>query len=232
MHPRELRLSNPSAQQLAVIKITLFVACLVPLLRLAWGGWQNDLGANPIEFVTRSLGDWTLNFLLITLTVSPLRKLSGWPWLIRLRRMLGLYVFFYAVLHLTTYIWFDQFFDWSAIAKDIVKRPFITVGMTAFALLLPLAATSNQVMIRHLGGKRWQQLHRSIYAISIFAVLHYWWLVKLDTRQPLIYAVILALLLAIRAMWREQERRRQLAVGYSRQQTELRDKVIQIHARR
>ena len=224
-------LSMP-ARQLVSIKVLLFVVCLVPLLRLAWGAWQNELGANPIEFVTRALGDWTLNFLLITLTVSPLRKLTGWHWLLRLRRMLGLYVFFYAVLHLTTYLWFDQFFDWSAIARDILKRPFITIGMSAFALLIPLAATSNNAMIRRLGGHHWQQLHRSIYVIAILAVVHYWWMVKLDIRQPLIYAIILALLLTIRALWREQERRRQLAGAYSQQQPSLRGKVIQIHARR
>ena len=200
---------NPT-KHLNGIKVFLFMVCLVPLLRLIWGAWQNELGANPIEFVTRSLGDWTLNFLLITLTVSPLRKLTGWHWLLRLRRMLGLYAFFYAVLHLTTYLWLDQFFDWSAIAKDILKRPFITIGMSTFVLLIPLAATSSNAMIRRLGGRRWQQLHRSIYVIAIFAVVHYWWMVKLDTRQPLIYAIILGMLLSIRALWREQERRRQL----------------------
>lgn len=200
---------NPT-KHLNGIKVFLFMVCLVPLLRLAWGAWQNELGANPIEFVTRSLGDWTLSFLLITLTISPLRKLTGWHWILRLRRMLGLYTFFYAVLHLTTYLWLDQFFDWSAIAKDILKRPFITIGMSTFVLLIPLAVTSSNAMIRRLGGRRWQQLHRSIYVIAIFAVVHYWWMVKLDTRQPLIYAIILGMLLGIRALWREQERRSQL----------------------
>lgn len=202
---------NPTPRQLSALKTVLFIACLLPLARLGWGLWSDQLGANPIEFITRSLGTWTLNFLLITLTVTPLRKLTGWHWLLRLRRMLGLFAFFYVVLHLTTYLWLDQFFDWPAILKDILKRPFITVGMSAFVLLLPLAATSNHDMIRRIGGKRWQQLHRAIYVIAIFGVVHYWWLVKKDVTLPALYAVLLALLLGIRALWREQERRRQLA---------------------
>jgi sulfoxide reductase heme-binding subunit YedZ len=202
---------NPTPRQLSALKTALFIACLIPLARLGWGLWNEQLGANPIEFITRSLGNWTLKFLLITLTVSPLRKLTGWHWLLRLRRMLGLFAFFYVVLHLSTYVWLDQFFDWQAILKDILKRPFITIGMSAFVLLLPLAATSNQAMIRRLGGKRWQQLHRSIYVIAIFGVVHYWWLVKKDVSLPALYAVLLAVLLGVRALWREQERRRQLA---------------------
>jgi len=204
---------QPSGRQIKAIKATLFVLCLVPLTRLAWGAWQDALGANPIEFIQNSLGTWTLNFLLITLTLSPLRKYSGWHWLLRLRRMLGLFAFCYALLHLASYLWLDQFFDWQAIAKDIVKRPFITVGMAAFILLVPLAATSNNAMIRRLGGRRWQQLHRSIYVIAIFGVLHYWWLVKRDVTLPAVYAMLLFLLLLVRAFWREQERQRQLAGG-------------------
>jgi sulfoxide reductase heme-binding subunit YedZ len=160
------------------------------------------------------MGDWALRFLLITLAVTPLRKLAAQPWLGRLRRMLGLYAFFYAGLHLITYLWFDQFFDWAAVGHDILKRPFITAGMIAFLLLVPLAATSNKAMIRRLGGRRWQELHRTVYAIAIIAVLHYWWMVKLDTRQPMIYALIVAVLLGIRFWWREQERRRQIAAAY------------------
>ncbi len=201
---------QPSARHLAALKLTLFVLCLAPRARLAWGAWQDELGANPIEFIQRSLGTWTLNFLLITLTVSPLRRLSGLHWLLRLRRMLGLYAFFYAVLHLVSYLWLDQFFDWQAIGKDILKRPFITVGMSAFILLLPLAATSSNFMVRRLGGRRWQRLHRSIYAIAIFGVVHYWWLVKRDVTLPALYAVLLGLLLGVRTIWREQERLRQL----------------------
>ena len=222
---------SPSSRQLAALKATLFLICLLPLLRLAWGATHDELGANPIEFVTRALGDWTLRFLLITLTVSPLRRLTGWHWLIRLRRMFGLYVFFYAVLHLSAYLWLDQFFDWQAIAQDIVKRPFITIGMSAFVLLVPLAATSSNAMIRRLGGKRWQQLHRAIYVIAIFGVFHYWWMVKRDVSQPLLYAVILALLLGVRALWREQERRRQLAGTPAMRQFKPRGKVIPIKPR-
>lgn len=204
-----------SQKRLSALKTALFVVCLIPLGRLGWGLWNDQLGANPIEFVTRSLGTWTLNFLLITLAISPLRKLTGWHWLLRLRRMLGLFAFFYAALHLATYLWLDQFFDWPAIFKDILKRPFITVGMSAFVLLVPLAATSNNPMIRRMGGKRWQQLHRSIYAIAIFAVVHYWWLVKKDVTLPAVYALLLALLLGVRAVWRDQERRRQLAGAWA-----------------
>lgn len=225
--------ATPTPRQLTLLKVVLFIACLTPVLNLAWGALHDDLGANPVEYVTRALGDWTLNFLLITLAVSPLRRFTGWHWLIRLRRMLGLYAFFYAVLHLTTYLWFDQFFDWQAIARDIVKRPFITIGMAAFVLLMPLAATSTNAMIRRLGGRRWQQLHRSIYVIAIFGVVHYWWMVKLDTSQPLLYALILAVLLGIRALWREQERRRQLAGGpeFRPRLFKPRGKVIPINPR-
>ena len=200
---------NPS-----LIKPPLFIACLAPLAWYAWGAQADTLGANPIEAVTRGLGTWALNFLLITLTVTPLRKYSGLAWLGRLRRMLGLFAFFYAALHLSTYLWFDQFFDWPAIAKDIVKRPFITVGMICFALLLPLAATSNAFAIRKLGGRRWQELHRSVYLIGVLAVLHYFWMVKADVSKPLIYAVIVGVLLGLRVWWRVQERNRQLAGAY------------------
>lgn len=199
-----------SNQQLAALKIALFTVCLLPLGRLGWGLSADLLGANPIEFITRSLGTWTLNFLLLTLSISPLRKLTGWHWLLRLRRMLGLFAFFYVLLHLATYLWLDQFFDWPAIVKDIIKRPFITVGMSAFVLLVPLAATSTHRMIRWIGGARWQKLHRSIYVIATFGVVHYWWLVKKDVTLPAIYAGLLVVLLGIRALWREQERRRQL----------------------
>ena len=199
-----------------LLKPPLFIACLAPLAYYAWGVQADTLGANPIEAVTRGMGTWALNFLLITLTVTPLRKYSGWAWLGRLRRMLGLFVFFYAALHLTTYLWFDQFFDWPAIAKDILKRPFITVGMISFALQVPLAATSNAFAIRKLGGRRWQELHRSVYLIGLLAVLHYSWMVKADLSKPLIYAVIVGVLLGLRVWWRVQERKRQLAGAYLR----------------
>lgn len=198
----------------ALIKPPLFIACLVPLAWYAWGAQADTLGANPLEAVTRGLGTWALNFLLITLCVTPLRKYSGWNWLLRLRRMLGLFAFFYALLHLSTYLWFDQFFDWTEIAKDILKRPFITVGMITFALLLPLAATSNAYAIRKLGGRRWQDLHRSVYLIGMLAVLHYFWMVKADISKPLLYAALLGVLLGLRVWWRLQERKRQLAGAY------------------
>lgn len=187
-----------SPRQLALIKGSLFLLCLLPLVRLAVGVYEDSLGANPIEFITRDLGTWALNFLLITLTITPLRKATGWHWLLRLRRMLGLYAFFYALLHLSSYLWLDQFFDWSEILKDIIKRPFITVGMLTFFLLVPLALTSNNVAIRRLGGKRWQRLHQLIYPLTICAVLHYWWLIKLDVMLPGIYAGLLAALLMVR----------------------------------
>jgi sulfoxide reductase heme-binding subunit YedZ len=199
---------------LALLKTLTFLLCLLPLAYYGWGAWHDALGANPIEAVTRGMGTWTLNLLLVTLAVTPLRKLTGWNMALRLRRMLGLFVFFYACLHLTTYLWFDQFFDWGEIARDILKRPFITVGMAAFMLLVPLAATSSNWAIRRLGGRRWQALHRSVYAIAILAVLHYSWLVKADQAQPLLYGGILALLLGIRAFWREKERKEQLAGKY------------------
>lgn len=198
---------TPGKRSIVLLKIALFACCLIPLLRLAWGAWNDTLGANPIEFITRSLGSWALNFLLITLSVTPLRKLTGWHWLLQFRRMLGLYVFFYAALHLSTYLWLDKFFDWQEIAKDILKRPFITIGMSAFALLLTLALTSPKVMVRRLGGKRWQRLHRLIYVIAICAVVHYWWLVKLDVSLPAIYSVLLCLLLGFRLLWPDQGRR-------------------------
>lgn len=215
-----------------LLKTLVFALCLLPLAYYATGAWQDTLGANPVEAVTRGLGTWTLNLLLITLAVTPLRKLTGWHLVARLRRMLGLFAFFYACLHLTTYLWFDQFFDWNAIAQDILKRPFITVGMAAFALLVPLAATSNHYAIRQLGGRRWQELHRTVYAIAILAVLHYSWLVKADQSQPLLYAGILAALLGIRFWWREQERRAQLAGKYAPKAPMPKGRIVPIIPRR
>ena len=177
----------------------------IGLLPLAWYGTGialDRLGANPIEAVTRGLGAWALNWLLVTLAVTPLRRLTGWLWLVRLRRMLGLFCFIYACLHLVTYLWLDQFFDWQAITKDIVKRPFIAAGMLAFTLLVPLAATSTNAMVRRLGGRHWQALHRTVYLIGGITVLHFWWMVKADTSQPEVYALIIALLLGLRVWWR------------------------------
>ncbi|CAB1369136.1 sulfite oxidase heme-binding subunit YedZ [Denitratisoma oestradiolicum] len=188
-------------RRIAWAKATLLVVSLLPLVGYVVGFMRDMLGANPIEAVTRGMGIWALNFLLVTLTITPLRRLTGWSWLPRLRRMLGLFCFFYACLHLTTYLWFDQFFDWDAILKDIVKRPFITAGMCAFTLLVSLGATSTNAMVRRLGGWRWQALHRTVYLIGVVAVLHYRWMVKADTTQPVIYAVILLTLLGLRAWW-------------------------------
>ena len=181
-------------------KVWLALLCLLPLLRLIVLGTGSGLGANPIEFITRSTGTWTLVGLMVTLSITPLRRLTGRADLLRYRRMLGLFSFFYACLHFVTYVWLDQFFDPAAIAKDIVKRPFITVGFTAFVLLIPLAATSTRAMMRRL-GRRWQQLHRLIYPIALLGVTHYLWLVKKDLTAPLVYGGVLALLLALRLPW-------------------------------
>jgi len=181
-------------------KCWLFAVCLLPLARLFVLGFGGGLGANPIEFVTHSTGTWTLVGLLVTLSVTPLRRLTGRTDLIRYRRMLGLFAFFYAALHFMTYLWLDQFFDFAGIAKDIVKRPFITVGFAAFVLLMPLAATSTRSMMRRL-GRRWQQLHRLVYLIALLGVIHYLWLVKKDLTQPLIFGAVLVLLLVMRLPW-------------------------------
>lgn len=178
----------------------LFLVCLLPLARLLHLGFSGGLGANPIEFVTRSTGTWALVGLLMTLTVTPLRRLTGLNQLVRYRRMLGLFAFFYVCLHFVTYLWLDQFFDPAAIIKDIIKRPFITVGFAAFVLLIPLAVTSTNAMMRRL-GRRWTLLHRLVYLIGGLGVLHYLWLVKRDLTEPLIYLAVLACLLALRLPW-------------------------------
>jgi len=179
-------------------KAGVFLICLFPLASLVWRGLHNGLTANPIEFITHATGDWTLRFLLFTLCVTPLRKLLGLPELIRLRRMLGLFAFFYGCLHFTTYIWLDKFFDLKEVWKDIAKRPYITVGFLAFVLLLPLAITSTAGWIRRLGGRRWQLLHRAIYISAIAGVIHYYWLVKSAVLRPLAYGAVVAVLL----LWR------------------------------
>jgi len=179
-------------------KPAIFLICLAPLGILVWRGLHSGLGANPIEFITHATGDWTLRFLLITLAVTPLRRLTRQYWLITYRRMLGLFAFFYGFLHLMTYVWLDKFFDVHEMLHDIAKRKFITAGMTAFALMIPLALTSTKWAIRKLGGKRWQALHRLIYASATVGVIHYIWLVKADLKKPLEYAAILGVLLAYR----------------------------------
>ena len=183
-----------------LLKPLVFAVSLGPLAHLLVGAWQGSLGANPIETITRSTGLWTLRFMLITLTVTPVRRLSGWNDAIRLRRMLGLFAFFYGSLHLLTYVWLDQFFDWASIVKDVAKRPFITAGFSAYVLLVPLAITSTAGMIRRLGGRRWRRLHRLAYATAALGVVHYWWLVKADIRPPRNYAIVLAVLLLVRVV--------------------------------
>src|SRR5438045_1627175 len=177
----------------------VFLACLLPLARLGWKAYMGLLGANPIEVITHSTGDWTLIFLLITLAITPLRKLTHLYWLISFRRMVGLFAFFYGTLHLMTYVWLDKFFDVHEMLHDIAKRKFITAGMTAFVLMIPLALTSTKWAIRKL-GKRWQRLHRLIYFSAAAGVIHYIWLVKADLKKPLEYAAVLALLLLFRAL--------------------------------
>lgn len=193
------------APQTALIttRALVFVLSLLPFLHLLRGALTDGLGANPLEYLTQQTGTWTFNFLLLTLTITPLRQLTGMHWLIRLRRMLGLFCFFYAMLHFSAWLWFEHFFALEAMARDILKRPFITVGFVAFTLLLPLAATSSQYAQRRLGGRRWQALHRSIYLIGILACVHYFWLVKITAIvYPLTYAILLAVLLG----WRARDR--------------------------
>jgi sulfoxide reductase heme-binding subunit YedZ len=181
------------------IKVLVFALCFWPLGALAWRGYQQDLTANPIEFITHATGDWTLRFLLITLAITPLRRITGMPDLIRFRRMLGLFAFFYGVLHLITWAWLDRFFDPQEMWADVLKRRFITAGMAGFLAMLPLAFTSTAGWIRRLGGRAWQRLHRLIYVSAAAGVVHYYWLVKSDIREPLLYGSLLGILLAYRA---------------------------------
>lgn len=185
-------------KRLVVTKTILHILCLLPVLRLIFKGWNNDLGANPVEFLTHSTGTWTLVILLASLTITPLRKIKSLNWTIKLRRMLGLYAFFYVCLHFLIYFWFDQSFNFASIAKDIAKRPYITVGFAAFVMLVPLALTSTKAAIRRLTGKRWQQLHWLVYPAAICGVVHYYWLVKADVTKPVIYGAVLTLLLGVR----------------------------------
>ena len=193
---------SPASATVKHVKWLLIALGMLPLLRLLAGYFFGWLGANPIEFVTRSTGTWTLVGLAVTLSITPLRKLLNWPWLLRLRRTAGLLAFFYACLHFTTYLWFDRFFDVDDILKDIVKRPFITVGFAAFVLLIPLAVTSNNAIIKRIGARLWQRIHYAVYLIAILGVIHYWWLVKRDITQPVIYATVFAVLFALRIIWR------------------------------
>ena len=193
---------NPSPKQLSAIKVALFLASLLPFANMAWLTVQGAL-TEPLEYITHQTGDWALYFLCITLAVTPLRRFTGWNWVIRLRRMLGLFCFFSALLHFTTFLWFDHFFDWSAMWKDVLKRPFITVGFIAFLMLVPLAATSTNGMVKRLGGKRWRWLHRLIYVIAPLAILHFWWMKagKNDFAEPILFGTIVAVLLGLRVWW-------------------------------
>jgi len=193
---------QPTPRQADFIKAVVFAACLLPTARLVLRFATNGLGANPIEYITRATGWWTLAFLAITLAVTPARRWLGMPWLLRLRRMFGLFAFFHACQHFTTYVWLDQFFDWPGILADIAKRPFVTVGFAAFVLLVPLAVTSTNAMVRRLGARRWQALHRLVYGIAILGVIHFWWLVKKDVTEPVAFAVVMSILLASRLIQR------------------------------
>jgi len=200
--------------RLRITKILIFLAALVPLERLAWKAFHDGLGANPVEVITQSTGDWTLILILTTLSITPLRKLTKQYWLIGVRRMIGLFAFFYGCLHFTTYIWLDKSFDVHEMIKDVYKRPFITAGFTAFVLLIPLALTSTKGWIQRLGGKNWQRLHRLIYVTGIAAVIHYIWLVKADLRKPLQYAFVLSILLIYRiVVWPREARRNAIPVA-------------------
>jgi sulfoxide reductase heme-binding subunit YedZ len=196
------------SQLISIIKVVVFVAALLPLAWLVWKALHNDLGANPVEFVTHATGDCALIFLLTSLAITPLRKLTKVPELIRFRRMLGLYAFFYASLHLLTFAGLDHHFNWAEIVPDVYKRPFVTAGFTAWLLMVPLALTSTTWSIRKLGGKNWQRLHWLVYFSAIAAVVHYWWLVKKDITDPLIYGTILAVLLGWRVVLNFIDRRR------------------------
>ena len=193
---------NPTPKQVALLKVAVFILALLPLARIVWLTVSGAL-VEPLQYITRGTGDWTLYFLCITLAVTPLRRLAKWNWVLKLRRMLGLFAFFYAFLHFSAFFWFDHFFDVAEMWKDVLKRPFITVGFGAFVLLIPLAVTSTNGMIRRLGGKRWLWLHRLIYVVAPLGILHFWWMKagKHDFMQPIIFGCIVAVLLALRVYW-------------------------------
>lgn len=179
------------------MKPAVFLLCLLPLVRLAAGALRDELGANPVEAITHSTGDWTMRMLLLSLAITPARRLFRQPDLIRFRRMLGLWAFFYGCLHLITWVWLDRFFDTGEMLADLAKRRFITAGMVSFIVMVPLAITSTRGWIIRL-GKNWQRLHRLVYLAAAAGVVHYWWLVKSDIRQPLLYGAILIALLGLR----------------------------------
>lgn len=200
----------PSKKQMLVIKFILFSICLAPLVRLFWLGLHDALPTNPVEFVEHSTGFWALFMLLTSLSLTPIRLITSCAWPIQLRRMLGLFMFFYVCLHLTTYLWLDYSFFWMDIISDIVKHPYVLIGFSGFLLSIPLAVTSNRAMMRRL-GKRWLQLHRLVYLIAILGVIHFWWLVKKDIREPLLFATVLCILFGIRIYYKALAKRRSLA---------------------
>jgi methionine sulfoxide reductase heme-binding subunit len=199
-------------QQITYAKTAVWILALLPLLRLVWLGFHDDLGANPIEFVEHSTGTWALVFLLVTLSMTPIRLLTGQVWQIQLRRLLGLFMFFYASLHITTYVWLDYAFIWEDIIKDIAKHPRILVGFAAFILAIPLAATSNSYMIKRL-KTNWKKLHQAVYLIGILAVIHYLLLVKKDLTEPFYYAAVLVLLLFVRLYFKFKTKKHNAASG-------------------
>lgn len=207
------------------LKPPVFLLCLGPLAHLVWKGFHGDLTANPVEYIRNSTGFWTLAGLCVTLSVTPLRRLLRQNWLIRFRRMFGLLAFFYGFLHFITYIWLEQYFDFRAMIEDVYIRPFITAGFIAFVLLIPLAITSTSGMVRRLGGRRWQMLHRLIYISACAGVLHYWWKVKSDTTMPLRFAVVVAILLSYRVVAYAMKRRSGVSAG-AQQSTEGATKQI------
>lgn len=201
-----------TASRIRRVKPLVFAACLIPVLLLVRDAFTGGLGVNPIEDVTHRTGGWALRFLLLTLAVTPLRRLAGWHGLIRFRRMLGLFAFFYAVLHFSTYLVFDHFFDLLLILDDVAERKYVTAGFVGFVLMIPLAVTSTAGWIRRL-GRRWTVLHRLVYASAAAGVVHFLWLVKIDVAEPLIYAAVLALLLAARVAWRTRGPDRAVRAG-------------------
>ena len=205
---------NLTAAHSKRVKLVIFLLALLPLLRLIERGVHDNLSANPLEFITRATGDWAMYFLCLTLLITPLRRLTQMNWLLRLRRLLGLYVFFYAVLHFLCFLWFDHFFDLEEIGKDILKRPFIAVGFTAFVFLVPLVVTSTDCMMRQL-GRWWGRLHRLIYVVALLAVLHFWWMKsgKNNLQEPMIIALVMALLLGSRLVFLWRSRRMSATVA-------------------
>ncbi len=180
------------------LKPVVFLLCLAPLVALVWRGMGGDLGANPVEAITHHTGLWALRLLMATLALTPVRLITGWSGVLRYRRMVGLFAFFYALLHFITYLWLDQHFAWGDIATDILKRPYITVGFGALVLLVPLAATSTNAMVRRLGARRWLRLHRLVYVSALLGTLHFLWLVKADIREPVLYLALFVMLMALR----------------------------------